>query len=732
MSTLRFWALGTATALFQLQLPRSDAAAQTCPATHRENAVGDRSPATGQALMQQQWQLQVPGRDDRHTAAKVSSKQLLESHVAMDLLADALPWPPQDVSMLAAAEQRGLFQHASNATTDLSLSDAGVEDLVWWQRLLLAIGTVVLLTSFIIVCAAAPKPEPLKEPAKEVKAIEDQVQALSAEKKTLAAEVAALNSKIDAAIESGKPAPPVLSNQDLLKKADELAKIGDEGIALHYREALQTVAPVVVKAQKVKKRVEDNIQKAKEGAGKLVVDKASSLADIVLAKLEIDFKASDLKNRVMEQDVKLDTALALQKDAGLMADGILGATDVEVPSAPMLLAGLLAPIRLQILITWNRIALFMGMPMLLVLAGVTVFDLGQPCERGYIWVWASGMLCILGLALIARLWTLHSAVRVLQECKHDDIHEQWHSADTWIVNMKKRFIEDSTDFFKGLVGYDHTVNSIACRSLSLLNALYILWGGTGIFFSIWYVVQDTKYCKAGALMFLMHFYSFIYVMLLSFTLPVLLIEIVAAIIDNTSIVETVALSVAKGIDKQNPQNFPVATLFARAFFLSSVSKIHEAEAKSLQVDVDELTAKKTELQKKASDLQSQLESKEARFHKMLKEKQAAEPEVTKTAEEIQAEAKEYAQAALQKAQDMGLDISHIIARAHEEMASQAAQAEKQAAVMAEKSRGLSKAAQIQAQQALEQAKDRSLRLAAQAKESAAVIKKERSGKCRQS
>merc|ERR1719353_2083611 len=378
-------------------------------------------------------------------------------------------------------------------------------------------------------------------------------------------------------------------------------------------------------------------------------------------------KASRLKNTVEERDDEEGDSIG-GGIARTCSKKLFG--EEEGPPLPLLLAGLMSPARLHLLVIWNRLQLILTVPVFLLLVGVMSFDIGRSCGSGSLWIWSLGMLALLGFTIIARLALLSKAVTALKELKHEGAASQLDiDSGGLIVDLKRRVMDNSSDFFCALVIYDRLVNSSASQCLNILNIAYIIWGAFGIGLSVWYIEADSTTCDALVLRFVAHAYSFLYVMLLSFTVPALFFWIFSAGLDNGGL-EQHWRQASRQFDDSYTFGIPCASLLLRVFCLRNVMQIHEASLQDRESRVVDMMQHKSDLQEQVVSLDSELSCKEARLKKVLENQpQEDRDESMLTPEEAQAAAMNLALNALERAKMMGLDLQIIMQQVQEETSS---------------------------------------------------------------
>merc|ERR1712137_688069 len=117
---------------------------------------------------------------------------------------------------------------------------------------------------------------------------------------------------------------------------------------------------------------------------------------------------------------------------------------------------------LQAVASWSRLHIGISTVLLVLMAGAMAYDIGLSCGSGEVWVWMSVMVATLTLTILARLAVLSSAVSTLRETKARTSRGVSRSdGSTWVVSMRQQLLDQSTDFFQALTGYEQIANSAA-------------------------------------------------------------------------------------------------------------------------------------------------------------------------------------------------------------------------------------------------------------------------------
>lgn len=200
------------------------------------------------------------------------------------------------------------------------------------------------------------------------------------------------------------------------------------------------------------------------------------------------------------------------------------------------------------------------------------------------------------------------------------------------------------------------------------------------------MVQDSLACDAQVLRLFVHVYVFIYVVLLSWTIPMMVIWVASGLLSSSS-VQLAVLRQAKKFDQDFSIGVPIVTLLAKTFLFRRMSQTSEVEQSDLRSSLDELRERKAELEKRSTELGGELQAKQDRLQAMMQAREAARAELTDPASEAarqqafeesmqkaQETAAAMAQAAVERAQEAGADMPRLLEQAKEVAASGAAEA----------------------------------------------------------
>jgi hypothetical protein len=547
-----------------------------------------------------------------------------------------------------------------------------------WHRFVFATATVICIIALVLAVLARPDSPPKDESAS-LEAEGEEIKELRSEQERLAVRALELEARLKAlqAAPLGGPAPQQaptaldLDNQTLRQKVNVAETEVEYGLRCQVAQAVQSAAPVVAKAVKIKRCIEDGLMQAKAKAEKKAKEEVTAAASKVLEVLD-ESGASGSGSEAVSGALRWIRGEVDKEDA----------VQAELPLS-LILAGLAAPLQLQALAAWNRLQLLLVVLILLVLGGTMAFDVGRPCGTGTLWLWALGMVFIFAITIAARLLVISACAAGLREIQSGNAADAAGSAPAAakdkILAAQKDILESSDTFFRALLLQDRVTNSPASSMLNFLNFAHVVWGACGVVASYQHVVEDSLDCRAHSLRLFTHVYVFLYVMLLSFTIPTMLMFVLNHALAYRSVSFNL-LRQAKSFDDKTAIGIPLASLFIQAFFLRRISDVGESERYEAQVRVDSARTTKEVKEERAAAVKSELEAKQSRLHEVnmrISEMQSEvmnpggetpapppEPEQS-SAELVQAQAQELARMTLARAQAGGVDLERLLQQARE-------------------------------------------------------------------
>jgi uncharacterized protein YlxW (UPF0749 family) len=527
--------------------------------------------------------------------------------------------------------------------------------------------TLCIVVFILAVLARQPKAagDDAVSPASQAEA---EVHQLRAEQDRLASRAGELEARLEA-LKRGEEVP--MDDNTLQQRVNLATMETEQGLKARVTQVMQTAAPVVARAAKIKRCIEDGVSQAKA--------KAEAKAREELAM------AAERLVEVLDDGQGGAPVSMIRWMRGINHTAEKSGTDDESQAAlplPLIIAGLAAPLQLQILATWNRVQLFLVVAVLVALAGTMAFDFGRPCGTGTVWTWAAGMVVIFTSTIAARLAVISSAAAALREIHRESESHTPSTAGDGIMAAHRRIVQSSDSFFKALLAQDRVINSTASSLLNLLNVAHVLWGACGVYLSFQHVVQDSLDCRAQALRLMMHIYVFMYVVLLSFTIPMALTWIFNHALAYRSLSFAI-LSKVKQLDDQMSIGVPFFTLLCQAFLLRRITYVGESELQNAQVRVDDLRSRKEKSEKRADEVNSELEAKWEHFREVSEKVNMMQSQMMDEASSHDKgggsagggagdskafdleQAKELARMTLARAKESGVDLELLLQRARE-------------------------------------------------------------------
>lgn len=509
-----------------------------------------------------------------------------------------------------------------------------------WLRLLSAAGAAVLIGLAVwLPLSQAGLGAAARGGATKEWLLRDERVRLQARADELDAQLAELQGTAASAVAGG--APQVLTDEDLRHKVELAQAQAEDAVRRRVIGATQSVIPLAVRAARVNKCLEDEVQSAKARAKELAVERAFFLAEAI----------SDATG------VSASPALRWVHDAP-------GRTAVDRPALPaeLVVAGLAAPLQLQVLAVWNRSAALITAALLLVFIWALAFDLERKCGFGEVWPWMLGMTIIMACSVVARLSVSSSAAALMRELETEKAAEH-RIARSRIEELQQSLQESSGSFFKAMVGCDTIANSVSASSLNLLNVAHVVWGAVGVAWTVQYVVPDSMECEAWESRLVMHSYSFLYVMLLSLTIPALLLWIAGHVLAYRCVADRL-VAVAKQADESYLHGVPLLTWLTRGFMLRRTADAMTGERRDCQTAVDRLSRKRDELEHRTAALAGELRDKRERVRQLERGDGDARREARATAAEAERELQQAArttvEAALARAREAGVDLELLL------------------------------------------------------------------------
>lgn len=366
---------------------------------------------------------------------------------------------------------------------------------------------------------------------------------------------------------------------------------------------------------------------------------SKKLSEKKVDKLKADATGSMKEAMSLAQMMMIDSATSLQVSvkntlSGEVPQEEMSAYSTEVSDTaesllslpfPLVLAGMLAPLQLQILYAWSSVALSCQVLLFLGLAVATVVDHGKMCGENRLWVWTYGMLGILGSAALLR-WRQRRLVGAAMQ----DLDKQLNTSDELaateladdivgghgaVGKLWNMLTTSSKDYFGALISLDDIVRSRFFALLQVLGVCSLAWGGVGVYQVIWHVVVQEEQCDALTMRFVVRVYAFFYVALFGWMVVgifLLLVGMLAA--SESTLLSSFLLRKTFVFDEaHSPQGLPVLTIVVRALFMRNDVDKAALQASLVRQELAELKSSAASLKEREGTVHQDLETTERRY-----------------------------------------------------------------------------------------------------------------------
>lgn len=391
----------------------------------------------------------------------------------------------------------------------------------------------------------------------------------------------------------------VKGDMHLKNEAGQALKAADEGVKAAEERLRQAEAT----AEQLRDLTQQAAQKT-EQLEKMVVEHA----DKALQQLE-----TFVRETVQSLTVRIEEAIAAEASEDEVEALTKEAEDAAGQALrmplPLLLAGLLAPMQLKVMVSWNSALLLLQFPALISLMVVMFMNFGVRCGGNELWVWAGGMAFMLKLSVTFRLWVLRQAGDVLFESRAEESTDSGLGvAGHPFYKFCKSFMSASKDYFKALLAYDGIATSFTSSVVSFTSFVLFIWGGVGVYFVIANAVDEERFCEANSLRAVARVFAFFYLVAFFISLIALVVWIVEMLLTSKRLALLVLEKVWQFDDQYSPVGFPVVSILVRALLLRSDKDMKSVEASILRSEIAELKEKKAELAKREAHVNKMLET----------------------------------------------------------------------------------------------------------------------------
>jgi len=231
-------------------------------------------------------------------------------------------------------------------------------------------------------------------------------------------------------------------------------------------------------------------------------------------------------------------------------------------------------------------------------ASVWVFatEWKKHCVDREIWVWHIGILVCNSLDLLGRLivvWWCSTALSSLKETRNQMDKEAGEAVSGNLFEKLASLKRGTDNYFESYFKYHNIVESWLYLFLQLIMICMLLWGAFGVFVSVHEIVPDSLTCHATKAITYMHCYAFAYVLLLTWNVMGLLVQIVGHV-SSSRLVSGPILRAAKSFDDSTMQGIPFALTLVESVVLKnsagSLSMSQREVKNELRTLTDELEA----------------------------------------------------------------------------------------------------------------------------------------------
>lgn len=374
------------------------------------------------------------------------------------------------------------------------------------------------------------------------------------------------------------------ASDELIRTASSALLAQAEGqISTLRRTSVRDVsADVSAKAEGVRVVVTEAIQDARASAEAFVYQTASTSAEAV----QEAFVADVQQEEVAEFRHSMREAVA----------PLLG-----MP-APLLFAGLLAPLQLQAMCSLSWLMVGLQVPALVLLGAAVAMDFGKPCgDMGELWIWSVGALTISGVSLALRCWVLVGTRRAMDDVRGHrnpsgsdghSFHDGLHLKDiVEVVSMS------SAEYFKPLLAYDGLAQARLYTLLNVLSCLSLLWGFAGVTYMMLEVTFFLKAesCEATTMRVAAHVIGFIYVACMLWLVASIACWAILSALTSESLAMSALRAAVRFDETYSYWNLPVATILLRGTLLRNAHDTMVLESSTMFSDLQQLRREKAAL-----------------------------------------------------------------------------------------------------------------------------------------
>jgi len=271
---------------------------------------------------------------------------------------------------------------------------------------------------------------------------------------------------------------------------------------------------------------------------------------------------------------------------------------LHVPPLMQIISGMFATSQIRLTRYFNSCCITVGGILIILSVVVFVVDWKKKCEEPNVWIWHIGFASISLLDIICRCIVVSRCTSGIDWLarQRQDLDKQGGGGgimDT-IADFKRR----TASFFDAFFQYHTVTESWAYSLTQFTSVLAMLWGGFGVYVSISDVVPDTLKCQARVALTYMHVYAFLYVILITWQLLVVIVWSLQ-VLSGSKFVRMPIIQAAKSIDDDSMKGMPIMLSLVQSFVLKDSAEVYSMKARQVLRDIHEL---ETSLEKAEHDL----------------------------------------------------------------------------------------------------------------------------------
>jgi hypothetical protein len=487
--------------------------------------------------------------------------------------------------------------------------DKNIMGLPSWAAVL--IGGVV--AALIVVCTNAVGDRlahPLPFFATEEQRVKDQIE--RAREKVRLLESALEEKREKDRLEAEAEARRAAGEPELSKQPDDDELVGEvlyrtqqvqRNAVGALNDSIKQSAPMIARASHVQEVFEHNVQTVK--------DRASDMALRELGSMYHQMKAvaggEDLTEDVSGYD--LPNWFTLDDD-----------NDTDPPPFALLIGGMFAPAQIKAIRSNCNMQILWNSTILAICAACSVMDMHHTCDDIHVKIWFFGVLTINLLDVLCNAFIASKCATQLGTLQEDEdsmsrIRPTGNSIWDLYINLQA----NSGQFFKGYFAYQSIIDGAIYTIQKGFSFFSLFWGFYGVYLSISHVLTDTLSCDAKVAVWFMHTYSFLFLMLVTWTLLGLTIWVLQKL-SHSTMVTAPLMKAAKQSDEEVPFQLPLFQILTRSFVLRDSSTMLHIKAKNVDQDVMQMEAELEDTKQRLQERKHYLDQiEDCRVGAVLKE-----------------------------------------------------------------------------------------------------------------